>query len=124
VREQPNPHLNRPKPETLRFSSGLIDDRDGRQLILPPYPNIPSPFDKADVGAWKGLNLGTAAPHQQMRAIDHLAILCDFNGNPYVPGDQYATAFALGKRFVFVQINNMIRLVLDPAGRSDGGEQG
>lgn len=115
MRENPNPHLaklDQEKP-TL-FHSGFIVGGRPEALILPPYPHIAAPYDRADLTAWKAMNIGKAADHMQLRVIEHLAIITNFNGDPYVAGDALATAYAAGKRSVFKQINDMVRFVEAP----------
>lgn len=123
MRETPNPHLAkmdaaREARAARQFHSGFLVSGRPANLILPPLPHLPSPYDRADMGAWKALNFGTAEEHQQTRAMEHLAIITNFNGDPYVAGDQYATAYAAGKRRVFQQIIDIIRFV--ETTRSDG----
>lgn len=121
TRDNPNRHIARATAEPApAFQSGF--QREGRPafLILPPLPHIAAPYDRADIAAWKSLNMGTAAQHQQTRAFEHLALLTNFNGDPYVPGDPVASAYGMGKRRVFQQIMDIVRFV--EASRQEGGE--
>ena len=122
-RQRPNPHLKpRADRSEIPASTGFQPGGRNSLTVLPVAPHLPAPYDKADIGAWKALNMGTAAPHQQQRCLDHLAFVTNFNGTAYVDGDPVATAFALGKRAVMVEIFKIINTVMHS--RDDGGEQG
>ncbi len=115
MRENPNPHLAKlDKEQPPQFHSGFMIGGRPELLILPPYPHIATPYDRADLTAWKALNIGKAADHMQLRVIEHLAIITNFNGDPYVPGDPVASAYAMGKRRVFQQILDIVRFVEAP----------
>lgn len=118
---------NRQREPQKPWHSGFQSEpRDDRLVILPPDPRLPTPWDKADWGAWKAFNMGRMSESQQLRAMEHLALITNFNGNPYVPGDINASIYAMGKRGVFVEIFNIINTAFPSGGTGlgDGGEQG
>lgn len=128
----PNPHIERQAARDEArakqpFHSGFLPNGRPAHVILPPQPHIPRPYDRADMAAWKALNLGTASPDQQRLCIAHLALLTNYNGDPYVPGDPVATGYGSGMRRVFQQISDIIRFVeptRDAGGDAQPREQG
>lgn len=112
--------------DAREFHTGFLSEgRDGHRIVLPPDPRLAAPWDKADWGAWKAFDMGRMSESQQIRAMEHLALITNFNGETFVP-DPYQAAYAQGKRRVFGEIYNIIRTVFPSGGTGlgDGGEQG
>ncbi len=96
-------------------------------LLTPTWPttlHMPAQFDVTDWGAWRALNNGNAAPHQQARIIEHLAFMTMFNADIHVPGDSHSTAYLAGKRSIMSQVDAIIQFQVNSGSRGDGGEQG
>jgi hypothetical protein len=83
-------------------------------------PHIPPPYELADASAFQALQLGTAEPHQQQRAlkwlIEQAAGAYEFH---YYPTDR-DTAFSLGRAFVGQQVVKMLHLNISSLRRNDG----
>lgn len=76
-----------------------------------PEPWKPAPYEDADIGAIKALFRGDAEEHQQKRAIDWILFkVCGLGDQQYWPESQRDTDFALGKRFVALQIVKLSKL--------------
>jgi len=102
----PRPAAGRPQP--VNIPTGWQPKREA-WMPLPPEPHLPAPWDDADAEAFKRLNLGTASPEQQQRAMHWLVFASGFTGPSYVPGDPYAAGHGEGKRWLMIQIDRMIR---------------
>jgi len=69
-----------------------------------------APFEPADATAIQAVFNGTADEEQQRRAMRWLLdYACGVHEMSYTPGDQYATAFKEGQRFVAKQIGEVLR---------------
>lgn len=89
--------------------------------MKPNGPHVPPKWEVEDLGAFQALVNGEAMPHQQQRAMRFLIQnICGLNDLSYWPGDQHATAFAEGKRFVALQIQKMTILNPDAFTKKDG----
>lgn len=75
-------------------------------------PQIPPPYELADVSAFQALQRGDASPDMQQRALKWLieqgAGTYQFN---YYPSER-DTAFALGRAFVGQQVVKLLHLSL------------
>lgn len=77
--------------------------------IQAPAPNVPPEFQKADCTALIALAAGSANEFQQRRILDLIVNrLAETYGLSYRPGDDRATCFAEGKRFVGLQIVKLL----------------
>jgi hypothetical protein len=102
--------------------SGFVDKRTDF-MALPRVPQAPAAFDTADIGAFKALARGEAMAHQQMRAIEWLLYMTGAYNDTYVPGDSYASAYAMGKRSAGLQIVKLLNIQMaKPEGQE--GEHG
>lgn len=64
-----------------------------------------APHDEFDRGSIVALLKGEADQRQQLRAVDWLLYkACGLRDNQYVPDSDRDTAFALGKRFVGLEL--------------------
>lgn len=79
-------------------------------MPLPRDPWLPAPYDDADMAALKALRDGTAQPHQQQRALAWVVQACGTYGPSFIPGDERASAFAEGRRWIGLQIVKLINL--------------
>lgn len=77
-------------------------------------PVVPPSWEPADAFAFQALARGDCPPHLQQRAlkyvIESLAGTYDLS---FRPGDQMATAFAEGRRFVGLQVVKLLKLNLE-----------
>jgi hypothetical protein len=70
--------------------------------------NEPAPFDELIRGGLKALQAGTATAHQQGAVLDWIVKEASGIGAPSYRDDPYATAFAEGRRFVGIQILDIL----------------
>lgn len=103
-------------------NSGQVDKRSWG-VPLEPQPNMPAPYDKADVAAIRAVAEGRAEPYQQRLAFDWLMYICGTYENPYRTGSDGArdTDFAAGKQWVGQQLAKVANL---KAVNAEQGEQG
>lgn len=84
---------------------------------LPPEPWKPIPWEREDAYALRALQMGTASPHQQQRALKWILEAARTYDQPYRPSGPGDTAFACGMQFVGQQIVKLINVKLE---RQDG----
>jgi hypothetical protein len=77
-----------------------------RKLFEPWAPPI---AELPDVVAIKAMADGTATPDQQKRALHFILVsVCGVDDEPYCPGSDRDTAYALGKRRVATYLRSLI----------------
>ena len=85
-------------------------------------PHIPPPYEVADASAIQALQLGTATPDQQVRAlkwiIERAAGAYEFN---FYPSDR-ETSFALGRAFVGQQLVKLLKINVSSLRRQENVE--
>jgi hypothetical protein len=73
-------------------------------------PWLPSSWNAVDAYAFKALASGTANEGQQKHVLQWLIAAAGTYDMSFRPGDERASAFAEGKRFVGLQIVKLINL--------------
>lgn len=75
----------------------------------PPY--FLAPWEPADASAMQALERGEATPEQQKRALSWIINVGAATYNQsFVPGQQDASAFAEGRRFVGLQLVKLLHV--------------
>ena len=91
-----------------------------QKTVVQPW--TPHECDPEDVGALRAVYHGTAAEHQQRRAMDFIVKrLCGVGEFTYIPGGEdgrRATDFKAGKQHVGLEILSLVAVKVKP-----GGEQ-
>jgi hypothetical protein len=75
--------------------------------VIPPY--FDAPWEVADASAFQALQRGDASPEQQKRSLDWLIRIgaATYNAT-FFPGQQDASAFAEGRRFVGLEVVKLL----------------
>lgn len=110
-----------PSRPSRREATGWQEGGRAAGLPLPSKPQMPAPFDRADVAAIKAMRDGRATPEQQKRA---LAWIVEFAArtyaNPYQPGASDDTAFGCGCMHVGNQIIKLLNWRLNDGNDEQG----
>lgn len=89
-------------------------------------PHYPPEYDEKVVYAVRALASGVANEGQQRTAFDYLMFLTgaseEFADLSYRPGDNAATSFAEGKRWVGLMLRKLMRPELTPQQQEDAAE--
>lgn len=99
-----------------------VPAKTAKEVAEEHAPWKPTQWEPADAAALQALMRGDCPPHLQQRAIKFIMWeLCGVRDLNFYPGGQEGerdTSFALGKRFVGLQIAKLIEIKVKP-----GGEQ-
>lgn len=74
---------------------------------LPPVDQ-PAPAEEVVIAGVKALQRGDASAHQQAKVFEWIIREASGLGNPSYRPDPYATAFAEGRRFVAIQMMDLL----------------
>lgn len=110
------------RPSRRSRNTGFVEQRS-LALPLDRNPQLPPPYDAADLAALKALREGRADGYQQQLALEWIIHACGTYETPYRAGPEGArdTEFACGKQFIGQQIVKLINL---PMRNHEQGEQG
>jgi hypothetical protein len=86
-------------------------------------PWLPPDYDPTVIWAWRAFCKGEATPHQQQTLFAYIMYVTaaseEYADLSFRPGDQWATAFAEGKRQVGLMLRKLSRPELTPRGEHE-----